>query len=233
MIILNFFRSLIFYIFFISDTIVCCLVSILIYFINKKYFKFCVRTWAKIALWGLRYICGLRCKVEGEIPKEPFLIVSKHQSALECIFFFTIFDEPKFILKREIKRIPLVGTYCVLAKMIFINRESLKDLMGFILNEVRKSIVNEKRTVILFPEGTRTEYGEKTKCKAALPIIQKGNDFTDICPVVVNTGKFWGKNSFIKKPGVATIRFLPILSRTIPYKDIGREIEKIMDQEKI
>ena len=51
--------------------------------------------------------------------------------------------------------------------------------------------------------------------------IQKNNDYGRICAIVINTGKFWGKNSFIKYPGVAKIKFLPLIDKDENYKTIN------------
>jgi 1-acyl-sn-glycerol-3-phosphate acyltransferase len=114
--------------------------------------------------------------------------------------------------------------------MIIINRESMKDLVSLMPKSVKNAITIDKRSVVLFPEGTRVKYGEPAKFKAALTIIQKNNDFAEIYPVAVNTGKFWGKSSFIKYPGVAIIRFLPKISHELPYKNINESIEKLLDE---
>ena len=228
--ILNFIRSLIFNIFFTIESLIIAFVCIPIYFLNKKYVKYIGKIWAFITLGGLKYICRLDYRIEGEIPRHPVLIASKHQSAMECIIFWRIFDYPKFILKQELTKIPLVGWCFRMMDMIIISRESLKDLMVLIPKSVKNATIDESRTVILFPEGTRIEYGAKTECKAALAILQKNNNFLDIYPVAINTGKFWGKNSFIKKSGIATIKFLPMLDREISYKDINKEVEKLLDE---
>jgi 1-acyl-sn-glycerol-3-phosphate acyltransferase len=97
------------------------------------------------------------------------------------------------------------------------------------MSEGTRQSISEKRSVILFVEGTRTQYGEPTKCKAGLALIQKDNNYADICPIAMNTGKFWPKNSFLKYPGIATIKFLPLIDRSVNYKEINKMIEKILD----
>jgi 1-acyl-sn-glycerol-3-phosphate acyltransferase len=188
------------------------------------------KIWSKTTLFGLKYICDLSYKIEGEIPKEPVLFVSKHQSAFECLIYLAELDYPKFVLKRELVRVPFAGLYFILMDMIVIDRSSVKDAMVKLPLDVKKSIVEDKRSVLLFPEGTRLKYGEESKCKGAINFIQKSNDYTKICPIVINTGKFWGKNSFIKRSGVATIRFLPPLDVEENYKTINVTIEKIFNE---
>ena len=98
---------------------------------------------------------------------------------------------------------------------------------------MKKSIVEDKRSVLLFPEGTRTKCGAEAKCRGAINFIQKNNDYAAICPIVINTGKFWGKNSFIKYPGVAKIKFLPLIDKDENYKTINNVIEKIFNENNV
>ena len=148
---------------------------------------------------------------------------------METIILLGLLDYPKFILKKELRKVLFLGIHFQLMNMIIIKREGLKETAMEMSDGARKSI-HDGRSVILFVEGTRVAYGEPTKCKAGLALIQKDNDYADICPIAMNTGKFWPKNSFIKYPGVATIKFLPIIEKSIHYKEISKKIEKELDE---
>ena len=189
------------------------------------------KIWSKTTLFGLKYICDLSYKIEGDIPKENVIFASQHQSAFECLIYLAELDYPKFVLKRELVRVPFAGLYFILMNMIIIDRSSVKDAMIKLPIDVRKSIVEDKRSVLLFPEGTRSKFGAEAKCRGAINFIQKNNDYAAICPIVINTGKFWGKNSFIKYPGVAKIKFLPFIDKNENYKTINNVIEKIFNEE--
>ena len=177
----------------------------------------------------LKYICGLSYKIEGAIPITPVIFASKHQSSMETIILLGLLNYPKFILKRELLRVPFLGVHFKLMNMIVINRGGLKEAM-MEMSESSMQSIKDGRSVILFVEGTRTKYGEPTKCKAGLAMIQKNNDYADICPIAINTGKFWPKGSFIKYPGVATIKFLSIIDRSINYKEINKKVEEMLDE---
>ena len=151
-----FIRSAIFNVFFAIETILIAIMGIPVYFINKKYIKKIGKIWAFVSLSGLKYICNLSYKVDGQIPNYPAIIASKHQSALETIIFWQLFDYPKFILKKELMKIPFVGFCYKAMDMIVVDRESMRDLVDLMPKATKKSILDDKRTVILFPEGTRT-----------------------------------------------------------------------------
>ncbi len=197
--------------------------------IGEKSSKIVSKIWPKGTLFLLKYICGLSYRIEGEIPNHPVIFASKHQSAMETIILLGLLNYPKFILKKELRKVPFLGIHFQLMNMIIIKREGLKETAMEMSDSARKSI-HDGRSVILFVEGTRVAYGEPTKCKAGLALIQKDNDYADICPIAMNTGKFWPNNSFIKYPGIATIKFLPIIEKSIHYKEISKKVEKELDE---
>jgi hypothetical protein len=64
--------------------------------------------WSRLMLWCLRGLCGIRWNVEGRenLPAQPSVILSKHQSAWETLAFQQIFPPQVHVLKRELLWIP-------------------------------------------------------------------------------------------------------------------------------
>ena len=60
--------------------------------------------WGRTNLWLLRAICGIKVEYRGleKIPQGPLLVASKHQSLWETFALLPLFDDPAFILKREL-----------------------------------------------------------------------------------------------------------------------------------
>ncbi len=118
------------------------------------------KLWCRYTLFFLRTFCALSFKINGPKLNSTQLVVSRHQSAWETIFFAAYVDKPIFILKKELLRIPLFGWCLYLLKNISIDRSdgvnSLKKIM-----KACDSHVLDRRTLIIFPEGTRASYGEK------------------------------------------------------------------------
>ena len=73
------------------------------------------RIWARGNLFMLRHICRLSYTLRGleNLPAEPCIIASKHQSAWDTIIFSTFLNGPSFVLKRELLKIPFFGWYVV------------------------------------------------------------------------------------------------------------------------
>jgi 1-acyl-sn-glycerol-3-phosphate acyltransferase len=68
--------------------------------------------------------------------------------------------------------------------------------------------------VLIFPEGTRTSYGEAGKYKRGAAMLARAGQ-VELIPIAHNAGKYWSKNSWWIKPGV--IRF--VVGQKIEYQD--------------
>ena len=83
-----------------------------------------VKNWSRVNFWLLRHICNLRYEVIGaeKIGHGPLLVASKHQSLWETFALMTVFDDPAYILKRELIWIPFFGWCAWKAEMIPVDR---------------------------------------------------------------------------------------------------------------
>jgi 1-acyl-sn-glycerol-3-phosphate acyltransferase len=164
-----------------------------------------ISQWARIMLWLLRVVCGVRMEVRGQenIPKEPCLILCKHQSAWETMALQLVFPPQVWVLKRELLRIPFFGWGLALTSPIAINRGETREAMKTLLRE-GKDRLEKGFCVVIFPEGTRVPYGQRGKYKVggALLGVSCG---APVVPVAHNAGKLWGKNAFLKYPGLITL----------------------------
>ena len=167
-------------------------------------YKF-ISLWAKAILFWLKLSCNISFKVNGleNIPKEAFMILSKHQSAWETLAFQKIFPPQVWVLKKELLWIPFFGWGLAMTSPIAINRKAGKRALEQMLKQGIDRI-NRGFCIVVFPEGTRIkpkEVGRYHIGGAWLATKAKIN----IVPVAHNAGYFWPKNSFIKKPGEITI----------------------------
>lgn len=165
--------------------------------------------WGYAVLRALRVFCGISYRFEGleHLPPTPYIIASKHQSALETIVFLVHFNIPKFILKRELVRIPVYGWYLPMLGMIAINRKggasSLKEMV-----KQAKRVKEKHQRIVIFPEGTRTVPGTRVAYHPGVAALYHALDIP-VIPVAVNSGLVWPKKQFVKNPGKVTFRFLP------------------------
>ena len=60
------------------------------------------KLWCRYTLFFLRTFCALSFRINGPKLNSTQLVVSRHQSAWETIFFAAYVDKPIFILKKEL-----------------------------------------------------------------------------------------------------------------------------------
>ncbi len=118
------------------------------------------RLWARGILFGLRGIVGLGYVEEGRerIPDGPCLIVANHQSAWETLAFLILVPDVAIIAKRELVAIPVVGWFLRRSPMIIIDRANGTQALRTMIEESRAAVA-AGRSVLIFPEGTRSAFG--------------------------------------------------------------------------
>ncbi|MFA5522535.1 MAG: lysophospholipid acyltransferase family protein [Castellaniella sp.] len=166
--------------------------------------------WPRMALWAARFILGIRWQVRGweNLPDGHAIILSKHQSAWETLFFPACMPrEVCFVYKKELHRLPFFGWSLALLRMIPIDRSRGRDSMAQVV-EIGSRRIAEGRWPLLFPEGTRVPAGTVGRYRSggARLAVKTG---TPVIPVAHNAGLFWPRRAFIKRPGVVTVSIGP------------------------
>jgi len=172
--------------------------------------------WAKVLL---RVHPLWRIKVDGleHLERERhYLFVANHQSLLDIVVAASrIPHHFKFMAKKELFSVPLMGWHMRLAGYIPIDRgrrESAKKALGQVRDWLRKDV-----SVLFYPEGTRSLDGDiqafktgafKTAIEEQVPIV----------PVVIEgTGEVTPKHSWLfRKAGTIHVSFLEPLSANNP-----------------
>jgi 1-acyl-sn-glycerol-3-phosphate acyltransferase len=212
-----FLRSLIYNVLFYLNLAFWIIVALPTFLMPRAALLTLARYWAGSSIWLLRIICNIRVEFRGveKIPNGPLIIASKHQSMWETFALLQFFDQPLFILKRELMWIPLFGWYVIKADMIGVNRSaggrSLLRMVRRAGEQVRRG-----RQLIIFPEGTRRSVDAPPRYKPGVALIYA--DCGVAClPVALNSGLFWPRRTFMRYPGTMVVEFLdplpPGLSR--------------------
>lgn len=170
-----------------------------------------IKIWARMVLFGLRWIMGIRVEVRGleHRPSGAALIAPKHQSMLDIIVPFTVLDDPCFVLKKELMMTPFLGWFAWKTKMIPVDRgahaKALKDMVRH-----ARARLTEQRQILIFPEGTRQKPGAEPAYKPGVAAIYR--DLDGPCwPVATNSGEYWPAKGFGYTPGLVVFEFLPPL----------------------
>lgn len=224
-----FVRSLLYFVAMVISVIVFGLtIAVLGRFVHGDFSDVVATNWGKFNLWLLRVICGLRYEIQGLEnlpPSDPIIIMSKHQSAWETISLRGIFrPQQSWVLKKELMQLPFFGWALGFAKSIPIDRAAGRRA---IFDVVKQGIerLNEGRYVIIFPEGTRTDPGQRKKYGVGGGVLAERSG-VPVIPVAHNAGVFWRRRGVKKYPGTIQVIIGPAIpSRGKKASQIMREVE--------
>ena len=160
--------------------------------------------WPRGFLWLLEHVIGLKYRVVGaeNIPQGPCVVASKHQSAYETLTLQMFLPHMVFVMKKSLLYLPLVGHGLWLMDEISIDRAK-KGEANRKLIEQGADRRDKGYWITIFPEGHRIAPGEAGSYKRGAARMALGLKM-DVLPVSHNSGEFWPRNAFLKRPGVAT-----------------------------
>ena len=181
----------------------------------------------------LKYIMATKIEIKGTeniINNQKYFIVCSHQSIFETFFLQTIFKNPVFILKKELLRIPLFGWYLKKMGCISVDRNKIsKENLNFSA-DVSKVIKNTNKTLIIFPQGTRKSFDDRSKFKKGFARIY--NELKIAClPIAVNSGKVWPKNGRLISNQLIKVSILSIILPGIEQNKFATEVEQVIYKE--
>ncbi len=189
--------------------------------------------WGRFNVYFQHLICGLTVEIIGRenIPKKKAILMIKHQSTWETIAFRGLLPiKQSWVVKQELTKIPLFGTALKFSGAISLDRKSGRKAMIKLLREGKRSLEKD-RLVVIFPEGTRTTQGQRSKYNSGGAILAE-NTGCPIIPIAHNAGVFWSRRSVKKYPGVIEVRIgKPIKTKDRKAADILKEVEEWIENQ--
>lgn len=220
-----FLRSALFNILFYINLIVrLCIILPAMFARNKDSIMRQARAWARSSIQLQEWIVGTKIEIEGveNLPKGGFIFASQHQSFWDTFAFLNLLESPVFIFKQELLRFPVFGHCLMVLDMIPVDRSAKGTAMASVLIGARKEIADKGRQLFIFPEGTRKNPGAPIQYKMGVGRIYEDIK-VPIVPVVLSSGLFWGRNTFLRYPGQFKARILPPIAP-------GLSVEKVMEK---
>jgi len=226
-------RSLLFNFFIYAGIIVVFLIALPSLFLPAKITLRFGKFLGHYVIFIVRIFLNTKVEFKGieNIPKtEKYFVASAHQSMFETFALQSVLDFPVFILKKELLKIPLFGLYLKKIKSIEIVRDTTtKDNLNF-FDKVASIIKNEKRPLLIFPQGTRVRFDDRKPFKKGVGRIYEALNISCV-PVALNSGKVWPKQGIIKYPGKITVSFLEPIRPGLNRDEFIRDLEiKIYDE---
>jgi len=170
------------------------------------------RLWIVVVLWWLRVTCGLSHRLRGleNLPAGPVILACKHQSTWETMAFTLLFDNIAIVLKRELVFIPVVGWAMARAGNISVARGEGASALRGLIKQARAAIA-DRRSIVIFPEGTRVALGDRRPNQVGTAALYRQLGIP-VVPIALNSGLFWGRRKWVKRPGVITMEVLPAIA---------------------
>jgi len=181
-------------------------------------------------IWS-RLMCLLSWNCVTVIGKEnirkgqSYIFCSNHTSIYDVFLVYGFIGVPfKWIMKKEIEKIPFVGWACKSAGFIFIDRK--KGRSAFNSLQKAKKVFTNGVSLVIFPEGTRTKNGEIGKFKRGAFEMAKEMELP-IVPMRIDGGfNVMPYNKYYPMPGPLTLTILPEIDSFNP-SDHDAEVEQI------
>lgn len=208
---MTFLRSLLFNILFFTWSTIMVVLYIPALAADRRVVMHGQRNWARGVNFLMRWVAGITWRVEGQenIADGAAIYAIKHQSAWDTMILHVLFPDPAVVMKQELLNIPVYGWYCKHTKHIPIDRSAGSRALKKML-EAARNARDTGRQIVIFPEGTRTAPGEGGAHLPGVAALYKHLELP-VIPVALNSGLFWGREAFFKRPGTITVRFLPAI----------------------
>jgi 1-acyl-sn-glycerol-3-phosphate acyltransferase len=223
-------RSILFNILFYLNLLIYLIAAIPAFFFPYRAVVAFAKAWGRTNLWLLRVVCGIAVEWIGleKIPAGPLIVAAKHQSTWETFGLLTLFDDPTFIVKRELMWIPWFGWYIWKARMIPVDRGAGTQALVLMTEKARVELMRDRQLVI-FPEGTRRAVGADPAYKFGVAHLY-AEIGVPCLPVALNSGLAWPRRKFLRYPGTVRVEILdpilPGLERGEFFQRLKNDIEQ-------
>lgn len=206
----------------------------LIWILPRVFLEKVTYLWSKISLALLNKIVGLKVNfhnlqsIQHLTKNGPVIFACQHQSALDTILPYFLFNRFVVVLKKELFYLPLIGLYHLRLNSIFVDRKRGLLAIRQMLDKAKKNVALG-RNIVIYPEGHRHASGEPINCQPGIFLLyQKLN--CPVIPISLNTGLFWGRRTLFKQPGTVNVTIeqtiMPGLNKTDFMHLLNQSFEK-------
>ena len=224
---MNLIRSLV-HLLFMAVTVIPWALAVLVAapFLNSTQIYWMCARWLKLAVDGGTVILGIRNHVIGyeNLPvgsTAPAVLLVKHQSTWETFSMPALMPHPlAYVFKKELLYVPFFGWAMSRMDMIHIDRSKRAQAFNKVVEQGQR-LLDQGTWVIMFPEGTRIERGQKGQYKSGGTRLAIATG-APVIPIAVTSAKCWPRKALIKRPG--TVEF----SIGKPISSVGREPDELM-----
>ena len=120
------------------------------FLISKRLTRIIVKFWASLIIFFLEIIIGSKVIFENRYiyNNKGYLIAANHQSAFDTIFFLKEFDRVVYVVKKELKFLPIYGWYAMRLGNIFVDRKIRIKTVKSLSKNVHDSLQKNYKVII-------------------------------------------------------------------------------------
>ncbi len=220
-------RSFIFNILFYGATVIIALVVLPALLLPAAVIRAAARLWGWVTVQALRLAGGTH-RLSGDFHAGTQVIyAAKHQSAWETVALALLLHTPVFVLKRELLRLPLLGWYFSKAGCIAVDRSAGMRALRKLRDDAVAAAAGG-RSILIFPQGTRVAPGAAHRYEIGVFALYEATGLP-VVPVALNSGHVWGRNSWLKRPGLIDVEFLAPIGPGLSRRDFMERLETAIE----
>ena len=182
-----------------------------------------IRVWCRSVRWLARSVAGLDSEIRGPVPDGAVLVAAKHQSFFDIILLLTVLPNPRFVMKKELERAPILGWYARRIGCVSVDRgkkgQAIRDMVARVQQGAEAA-----GQLVIYPQGTRVAPGAHLPYKIGSGVLYEALGQPCV-PVACNVGVFWARQSLWRQPGLAVVEFLPEIPPGLPLRDFMTRLE--------
>jgi 1-acyl-sn-glycerol-3-phosphate acyltransferase len=191
-----------------------------------------MKVYAKGVLWLMRRLAGIRVETRGHenLPRNgAYILASKHQSEADGLIQMALVDNLAFVAMKEVGKYPLVGPVLRKLEMVLIDTDGGARERATLFAGGRNAAA-AGRPILIYPEGTLMKVGERGKYRSGVYHLAAELGLP-VIPVATDVGRCWDRRQKTKRPGSATVSFLPAMHATEDKRAFMTALEETIEAE--
>jgi 1-acyl-sn-glycerol-3-phosphate acyltransferase len=151
--------------------------------------------------------------------ERPAVLVANHQSWMDVIALLGYLPvDTRFVIKKELEKVPLFGQCFMTCGHISVDRRDRQAAIES-LQRAGKLMREERPTIIMFAEGTRSATGELQPFKKGPFVLALETGVPIVPAAIIGTREVMRKHSLRVRPGPVRVR----IGAPIPVEGLGSE----------
>ena len=205
---------------------------------NKNNFKYYSIKWSEMLI----KTSGVQLEIRGKKnikDNKNYIFAPNHSSFMDFpVLLVAVNKYLVFVAKKELERIPIFKSILSISGSIFVNRDNTNDAIDS-LDELKSDIKNTPRSVVVFPEGTRSNLNQLKSFKKGAAVLSINTGLPIIPVYIMGSSDWWNTKNFRKNSNKIVVNFgKPIITENKQYEDrknitnsIKKEIIKLQNNE--